>query len=279
MESGYIRVSGGDSIYYEACGEGDALLFIHGYSLDRCMWDDQFQHFGHQYRTIRLDMRGFGLSPAEHDQWQYTYADDVVTAMDSLHIGKAALVGLSMGGFIVGDMIGVYPERLTAAVCACGTIVDSPGPGTPFTEQELARKRKNISTRARINKEEYKRSRVTSLLTYCHRNRDTIAPALERQIMEWSAYQAYNLQGRLYYGEEAFERLSVNQPALPVLFMYGERDTSTPSHEDRMRAFLPQSEVFVMPECGHMINMENPELFNERLAAFLKQAKEEPKQP
>ncbi|MEO7404454.1 MAG: hypothetical protein ABIU95_12360 [Burkholderiales bacterium] len=58
-ESGMASVNG-TRLYYETAGTGDAVIFVHGFTLDTRMWDDQFAKFAKRYRAIRYDARGFG---------------------------------------------------------------------------------------------------------------------------------------------------------------------------------------------------------------------------
>jgi 3-oxoadipate enol-lactonase len=59
VESGYIDVDGA-RLYYEAAGAGEPLVFVHGFTLDARMWDDQWDVYARDYRVVRYDARGFG---------------------------------------------------------------------------------------------------------------------------------------------------------------------------------------------------------------------------
>ena len=61
IKTGFADVDG-VRLYYEVAGDGAPLVFGHGYSLDRRMWDDQFELFATRYRAVRYDLRGFGRS-------------------------------------------------------------------------------------------------------------------------------------------------------------------------------------------------------------------------
>lgn len=85
----------GARLYYEECGQGKPLIFLHGASWDLHQWDRQMKYFSANYRVIALDARGHGkssLPPGEVSPdvfWQ-----DVVAMMDVLGIPKAILCGL-----------------------------------------------------------------------------------------------------------------------------------------------------------------------------------------
>jgi 3-oxoadipate enol-lactonase len=99
-QSGFADISGGH-IYYESAGGGHPLVLIHGGQMDRRMWDQQFQLFSKTYRVIRYDVRGFGKSPASTNV--YADEEDLAALLKFLHVEKAYVVGLSLGGRIAID--------------------------------------------------------------------------------------------------------------------------------------------------------------------------------
>lgn len=114
VKRGRVEVGNG-SLYYEEAGRGEPVIFVHGHSLDHRMWDEQFPVFAKKYRVIRYDLRGYGISSSQTEDYQFTHAEDLVTLMDSLHIKKAHIVGLSLGGFITADMLAYFPDRMLSA--------------------------------------------------------------------------------------------------------------------------------------------------------------------
>ena len=91
MKQGRVEVGNG-SLYYEEAGTGAPVIFVHGHSLDHRMWDEQFSVLAKKYRVIRYDLRGYGISSSQTEDYQFTHAGDLVTLMDSLHIKKAHIV-------------------------------------------------------------------------------------------------------------------------------------------------------------------------------------------
>src|SRR6185436_3073968 len=96
MRSTGYAPSNGTSLYYEVSGEGEAVVLLHGFSLDHRMWAPQVDALAGRYRVVRYDLRGFGRSAPSPER--FTHADDLLALLDHLHIDRAALVGLSMGG-------------------------------------------------------------------------------------------------------------------------------------------------------------------------------------
>ena len=266
--SSYVAVNGSGQLYYEERGEGEPLLLLHGHSLDRRMWDSQFRPFARRFRTIRLDFRGYGRSSDQDEQMQMTHVDDVITLMDSLHIEKAHVVGLSMGAFVAGDMLGMYPERLLSCVLASGSVRrSSPGPSEPMDSTERARRDGEIEALKQKGVEVMKREWLEQLISSGGSRRETMRKPLWRMIDDWTAWQPLHKEVRLFYGKEAWTRMQRLRPAVPVLMLRGgtEGKQGTPKELE----FLPNGHLEVLPDCGHMMNMEQPKAFNEAVLRFL----------
>ncbi len=99
VATGYAP-SNAAKLYFETRGEGPALVFIHAGVSDHRMWDPQVEVFASRFKVIRYDLRGFGKSTMPEES--FALRDDLFAVLRHLGIGKAALIGCSMGGAI-GD--------------------------------------------------------------------------------------------------------------------------------------------------------------------------------
>jgi pimeloyl-ACP methyl ester carboxylesterase len=269
VQSGYVDVSGGGKLYYEESGKGQPLLLLHGHSLDRRMWDGQFGPFSRHFRTIRLDFRGYGLSSDQSETMPMTHVDDVITLMDSLHIWQAHVVGLSMGAFVAGDLLGMYPERCLSAVLASGSVrKGSKGPSEPMDSAESARRDREIAELKAKGVDMMKREWLEQLVGSGGSRREKMRDRLWTMISEWSAWQPLHKEVRLFYGREAWQRMQELHPSMPVLLLRGacEGKKGTP---DELQ-YLPHGRVETLEDCGHMMNMEQPQRFNRAVLGFLK---------
>src|ERR671932_363182 len=109
QDSGFLDVPNA-RLYYEVAGAGPAVVFVHGFTLDARMWDDQWTVFGERYRVVRYDLRGFGRSEAE--PVPYSDLDDLLALLNFLDIERAHLVGLSMGGMVLVHFALTHPRRV-----------------------------------------------------------------------------------------------------------------------------------------------------------------------
>lgn len=109
-----FATSNGTKLYYEVCGEGSALVFIHAGVSDHRMWDPQVAAFASRYKVVRYDLRDFGKSTMPNES--FALRDDLHAVLRHLGIIKAALVGCSMGGATAIDFTLEHPEMVTGLV-------------------------------------------------------------------------------------------------------------------------------------------------------------------
>ena len=267
---GYIASSGGAKIYYEVRGEGEPLILLHGHSLDTRMWDKQFKVFATKYRVVRLDFRGYGRSSAQREDFQFTHLDDLLTVMDSLRIDRAHVVGLSMGAFVASDMLAVAPERMLSCVLASGGMKTYKGPSEPMDEAEKAKRRKEIAALKEKGVDRMKAEWVEALIASGGSNREAMRKPLKKMIDDWTAWQPLHLEPRVMVAKDGLERFKRNRCTVPTLFLVGgaELKGKEPARSWMME-YLPNSRLQVVPDSGHMMNMEQPEAFNQAVLAFL----------
>ena len=95
--------SDGVKISFDVQGEGEpALVFVHGWSNNRSMWDAQVAHFSEKYKVITVDLPGFGESGNNRQIWTMSlFGQDVAAVVNKLGLKQVVLVGFSMGAPVV----------------------------------------------------------------------------------------------------------------------------------------------------------------------------------
>jgi pimeloyl-ACP methyl ester carboxylesterase len=124
--------SRGVRLHYFESGSGPPILLIHGFtqSADRWAQTGVVARLSRRYRVIALDIRGHGQSDKPHDSSQYVDLDgDVARLLDRLKIKRAHIVGYSMGGSIMAQLLVTHPERFLTATLVGSTGVSTPDPG------------------------------------------------------------------------------------------------------------------------------------------------------
>ena len=246
-------------LYHEASGQGETVVLLHGFGLDRRMWMDQIGPLAKRFRVINVDLRGFGKSPAVDGP--FSHLDDVRRLVGEESV---RLVGFSMGGRIAVDFAYAYPRSVAKLV-----LVDADVSGWPLkrfgpTMAPLfeAGRRGDVALAKRLWLEH-------DLFAPARRH-PRVAHELRRMIEEYSGWHFANAGHNLERKPERSAADILDRIAAPTLAMVGELDL--PDFQDIADAVasrVPGAEKFVVPGAGHMSNMENPGASNRALLEFL----------
>lgn len=267
---GFVSVSDDGKVYYEERGKGPTVLLLHGHSLDRRMWDGQWRPLAKQHHVVRMDFRGYGRSSEQREDMPFCHVDDVVTLMDSLHIQQAHVVGLSMGAFVAGDMLAMYPERLLTCTLASGGIRSSKGPSEPMDSAESAKRDREIAALKEKGVDKMKEEWTETLMASGGSQRERMRKPLTRMIHDWTAWQPLHKEVRLFYGKEAWARLKERGKVdVPVLCIRGANELKGKRTEPAELQYTTQGKFVVVDDCGHMLNMERPNEFNRSILEFI----------
>jgi pimeloyl-ACP methyl ester carboxylesterase len=258
VQSGFAEINGG-KIYYEVAGSGHPLVLIHGGQMDRRMWDEQFDLFSKSYRVIRYDVRGFGKSPASTNV--YADEEDLAALLKYLHVDKAYVVGLSLGGRIAIDFALTHPDMTD------GIVPVAPGlSGFHFSEDPNTMD----SWRAALAGDWQKVADLWLKSGYMApaAGNPKIAPRLHQLALENAHEYLDNPVLESMPNPPAIERLP--DIKTPTLIIVGNRDV-TDIHEicGLLYARIPHAREILIEGSGHIVNMEQPELFNRSVLNFL----------
>jgi 3-oxoadipate enol-lactonase len=105
---------GNSTISYDVTGRGRTVVFIHGWTQDRSIWDDQVPVFSKRYRVLRYDSPGYGKSTGFDDESAEPL--DLLVLLEALRIDRAYIVGLSRGGGVALRFAAAYPEKVDGLV-------------------------------------------------------------------------------------------------------------------------------------------------------------------
>ncbi len=255
------------NITYEEEGpvEGLPVVFLHGFPFSHTMWLDQLKAVRGFCRAVAYDLRGHGMSDIGDGQYSVEgHVDDLIALLDTLHVPQAALVGLSMGGYITLRALERNPERFLAAIlCDTRSEADS-------TEARL-RRFAGVKAVKLEGSAAFAESFVKSIFAESTFSRNPAAIAHIHQTIE--STPPLSIAGTLLaLASRTDTTPSLEKIRIPVLIMVGEKDPVTPVEASRaMHERIPRSELVVIPDAAHMSNLENPGLFNDALVAFLKQ--------
>jgi pimeloyl-ACP methyl ester carboxylesterase len=224
----------GVRLAYDDRGAGTPIVFLHAFPLNRTMWAAQESTLSQRFRVITVDLRGHGESDAP--LWRYTldqYADDVNALLDHLSIQRAVMAGLSMGGYVLFAMYRRHSDRIRGLIFA-DTRAEADQPAQATWRFNLAQKVERV--RAIILSTPIS-GIVGDLMAIAERPDST--PLLKTI-------------------------------TLPTLVLVGDQDRLTTPEENRCLADgIPGARLEIIPGAGHLSNMEQPELFNQAVSAFM----------
>jgi len=274
-----IRAGGIDTFYLEA-GAGPTVILLHGLgatnsSMLPTLWD-----LARDHRVIAPDLPGFGGSGKPLRSYDFPFFGRWLRAfMDELGLGRAVIIGNSLGGRVALEAGMSIPERVDKLVLLCPSPAFLRGRGyVPFVKllrPELAAvpmllthgavveiARSMFSRPARLNPDWY----------------DAFADEFLRVFSSPRGRVAFFSAARQVYLEEAhgeqgfWDRL----PAMkrPALFVWGRNDWLVPARfEHHVTAALPHADSVVIDDCGHVPQYEHPELTNQVIRDYLKPAR------
>jgi pimeloyl-ACP methyl ester carboxylesterase/acyl-CoA thioesterase FadM len=124
-------------------GDGPAVLFVHGFPLDRTLWRPLAAGLT-GWRRIAPDLRGMGQSEGPDGAYQLAaYADDLAALLDALHVERAVVCGLSMGGYVVFELLRRHPARISALILMSTRATPDDADGRARRDAMIARVRRD----------------------------------------------------------------------------------------------------------------------------------------
>jgi 3-oxoadipate enol-lactonase len=260
-ETGYVAVDGG-RLYYEAAGAGEPVVFIHGFSLDTRMWDDQFNEFAKRYRVVRYDARGFGKSSLATGP--FSTRADFKALLDRLELKQVHLVGLSMGGRYSVEIALDMPERLKSLTLIGSALGGFPTP--EFVKQLVP----SLNAAKAGNIAEGKRIWLAHPLFAPAAEQPAVAGRLKQIVDDYSGWHLVNGPGmhEQPLAPPAIGRL--NTVRVPTLVISGTREhPELAQAQVKLAADIPGARHVMVAGAGHMTNMERPVEVNRALSDFL----------
>ena len=238
------------------------IIFIHGFPLNKSMWDWQVEALKDNYRVLAYDIRGHGNSGEGTEDFTIDlFTTDLIGLMDTLKIKTAMLCGLSMGGYVALNAIEKYPDRFDALILS----------DTQCTADSPEAKEKRTKSIENINENgvsKYADSGIINLFApeSLIANAEAII-AVREMILNTSKQSLIKTLGALSLRNETCSKLP--EIAVPVLILVGKEDKITPPEASLfMHKKIHKSRMYVLDHCGHLSNMENHAAFNAHLREF-----------
>ncbi len=257
-------------IYFEEAGQGTPIIFLHEFAADHTNWEPQMRYFSRGHRCIAYSARGYAPSDVPSGQvysYEHFYTD-ALAVLDYLKIDRAHFVGLSMGAYSSLQVGLNAPQRALSMTLA--------GVGSGSELDNLAAWR----AQCRANAEQFETlgsagvakttreapSRIPFLVKDPRGHADFYA-ALARHDAKGSANTMRGFQGgrpSIYTMTEAIKAV-----ATPALIICGDEDDPCIGASLFLKKHLPAAGLAMFPKSGHVLNLEEPALFNETVERFI----------
>ena len=245
----------GIDIHYQSYGEGEAVIFAHGAGGNLLSWWQQIPYFSQRYQCVTFDHRGFGHSADELEgPGSDSFVDDLAGLMDHLNINKAHLVAQSMGGRTMLGFAAAHPQRTRSLVMA-----DTVGGMDVEEVSEMHRKWRESHASSELV--------GTRALSPGFRKRN---PELANLYLQISSTNPPRPAAATQSPGPNADKLA--QMTAPALFIVGEVDEMTPPQVVEAGAkYVPGARVTRVPDAGHSVYFEKPEIFNFEVSRFIEE--------
>jgi pimeloyl-ACP methyl ester carboxylesterase len=271
--SGSVMTDDGVRLYFEETGSGVPVVFVHEFAGDHRSWEPQVRFLSRWFRCITFSARGYPPSDVPEDATRYSQArarDDIRDVLAHLHVERAHVIGLSMGGFATLHF------GLRHAARALSLTIAGAGYGA---EKEHENYFRNVSLEVARQFElqgatEFAKTYSLGASRVQFQNKD---PRGWQEFATWlgehDALGSANTMRGVQARRPSIYDLEADIRAMPVpsLVVVGDEDDHCLQPGIFLKKTIPACGLAVMPKTGHTLNLEEPAAFNALLAEFIAQ--------
>jgi pimeloyl-ACP methyl ester carboxylesterase len=263
---GQFIPAGGLKVHYTVSGKGDVLLLLHGGYQDLHMWDPQTAYFSKFYKVVLIDLPCHGQTTGLDTN--LLVADVVRIVIDSLHIRKVVVGGLSLGGACAVDFALDYPDRVN------GLIAVSPGlSGWPLVMKMDTLSRQLFNRMDSIRHTgDHAQFAAGFVATWCvgpYRQPSEVDEHVRSYIYTTTLANRMPDNGWPNF-DTSYAAPRLKNIKCPVLIIRGDKDLPFIIREtDYYKQQIPKATLITMTNVAHMVNMEKPEEFNRVVRKWL----------
>jgi pimeloyl-ACP methyl ester carboxylesterase len=244
----------------EGAAPEDTLVLLHGFPHTHRLWKNQIAAFSERRRVVAYDLRSFGSSLGGDGHLMIEFfVDDLIALLDHLGLEKAVVCGLSMGGYVALRAIELHPERFRALILC----------NTASKADTNAAKEKRVKSIRQIREEgfaNFVKDYSEGVFMPETLERDPkMLESFRRMILENRAEPV--IAGFIAIAARLDTTESLAKISVPTLVITGEKDPILPATKE-MHEHLPHARLVVIPNVGHLSNLEAPEEFNRAIEEF-----------
>jgi len=254
------------SMAYTSAGQGAPVLFIHGYPLNRQMWQPQVDGLAAKARILAPDLRGHGDSQAVPGPYTMDlFASDLKVFLDTLDITQRVVVcGLSMGGYVAFAFYRKYAARIVGLILTATRAAPDSQEGKIGRDQAAGTAQEN-------GVDAIVEAMLPKLVSPKTLERKPEVVAKVRAIMQHTSLEGVlgDLAG---LRDRPDSTPTLGQIKIPTLILHGADDAIVPLKEAQaMQAGIAHARLEVIPDAGHLLNLEDPKTFNQAVGKFIQE--------
>lgn len=252
------------SLAYASHGSGHPLILISGLAYGAWMWHRVVPELVKHFRVIAFDNRGAGESDKPEGPYNAAMmAADTLGLMDALDISSAYVMGISMGGFIAQEIALSQPERVDKLILAATHYGGADAIPPPPEALKVMLDRSGDLTELLL-----RGFRISTAPNFSEQHPEIIQELLQYRMMQPVPPAQYAAQVQVGLQHNASERLS--QIKCPTLIVFGEQDNVVPKENAQLLAKkIPHARVIILPNVGHLLPIEAPQLLAQTVIEFL----------
>jgi pimeloyl-ACP methyl ester carboxylesterase len=245
----------GVEISFDKQGRGSpVIVFVHGWSNNRSVWDEQMAHFSNKYKVIAIDLGGHGQSGDDRNVWSMSsFSEDVIAVINHLKLKKVILVGFSMGGPVVIEAAKKAPEKIAGLV-----LVDNLHNIEVKYSEEMTKITDSIfsdliaypTNEKLLNLGFYKNNPEKSFQRVMAMFKDGQRPGRQESFFEMFKWINEDLTTSL---------IEIHSPVISI------NSNSQPTNIEAFQKYIPSYNVHVMSDVGHLVFWDAPGEFNNLL--------------
>lgn len=246
------------------------VTFVHGAGGSSSIWFKQIRDFKKEYNVLLLDLRGHGNSKSDINKAsksKYTFsdiADDIIEVLDFLEIQKSHFVGISLGTILIRQLAEMYPSRVQSMMLG-GAILKM-----NFRSQILM-KLGNTFKYVLPYLVLYKFFAFVIMPNKNHKQSRLLFINEAKRLCQKEFIRWFRLTAEINPILKCFRQVELN---IPTLYIMGEEDYMfLPSVRSVVKNHYKSSHLFVVERCGHVVNVEQPIIFNANAILFLQSLK------
>ncbi|UCC80912.1 MAG: alpha/beta hydrolase [Candidatus Zixiibacteriota bacterium] len=262
--------AGDAAIFYEIHGNGPPLILLHGYALNSVMWELNVPVLSGHFKVITVDLRGFGQSSCGKEWSGSAMADDVIGLIRELELEDVTVTGFSLSG---GSAVRTAYELpyVVIKMVLVSSILPSRGKPRPKKEEEYQAKEESILRLRGVEAwADAIGLRKGKLVDNIFKRNPDARPVWDKIIARHNPdYLLQMMQARKTSQSLIDWRSKLKDIKQKTLLVFGAQDKQFIDGAYHLDMAMPDTRLIIIKGAGHMVNLEKPEEFNNKIIEFL----------